>query len=116
MVIFMPPIYLFRKEGKFVEEHLMKGMPLGAIYNLPYTLKESQLEKGDTILLLSDGLPELTNNNSEMYGYDRTKNEFQSVGEKEPDEVINHLKNSASQWANDKDPDDDITFVVLKIK
>ena len=112
----MPPIYLFRKKSKLVEEHLMKGMPLGAMNNFPYTLKESHLEKGDSILLLSDGLPELTNKNNEMYGYDRTKIAFRSVGDKEPDEVVNHLKNTASQWANDKDPDDDVTFVVIKVK
>jgi serine phosphatase RsbU (regulator of sigma subunit) len=51
-----------------------------------------------------------------MYGYDRTKTEFQSVGEKEPEEIVDHLKNSASQWANDKEPDDDVTFVVIKVK
>jgi serine phosphatase RsbU (regulator of sigma subunit) len=53
---------------------------------------------------------------NEMYGYDRTKTQFQSVGEKEPEEIVDHLKNSASQWANDKAPDDDVTFVVIKVK
>jgi phosphoserine phosphatase RsbU/P len=91
-------------------------MPLGAMNNFPYTIKESHLEQGDTILLLSDGLPELTNVSNEMYGYDRTKTEFHSVGEKEPEEIVDHLKHSASQWVNGKAPDDDVTFVVIKVK
>jgi len=79
-------------------------------------LKESHLEQGDTILLLSDGLPELTNGSNEMYGYDKIKTEFHSVGEKEPEEIVNYLKNSASLWSNGKAPDDDVTFVVIKMR
>jgi serine phosphatase RsbU (regulator of sigma subunit)/ligand-binding sensor domain-containing protein len=112
----MPPALIYRKKNRALEEIFMKGMPLGSINNFPYLVKESRLEKGDTILMVSDGLPELTNDNKEMYGYDRTKTEFHSVGEKEPEEIVNHLKNSASKWANGKEPDDDITFVVIKTK
>jgi serine phosphatase RsbU (regulator of sigma subunit)/streptogramin lyase len=112
----MPPALIYRKKNRAIEEIFMKGMPLGAMDNFPYTIKETHLDTGDTILLLSDGLPELANDNNEMYGYDRTKTEFHSVGEKEPEEIVNHLKSSASQWINDKEPDDDVTFVVIKVK
>ncbi len=112
----MPPALIYRKKNQAIEEIFMKGMPLGAMKNFPYTIKESRLEQGDTILLMSDGLPELTNDREEMYGYDRTKTEFHSVGEKEPEEIVSHLKNSASQWTNGKGPDDDVTFVVIKVK
>ncbi|MCB9211282.1 MAG: SpoIIE family protein phosphatase [Ignavibacteriales bacterium] len=112
----MPPALIYRKKNRTLEEILMKGMPLGSMNNFPYDVKESQLESGDTILLVSDGLPELTNDKSEMYGYDRTKIEFHLVGEKEPEEIVEHLKNSASQWVDGRDPDDDVTFVVIKVK
>jgi serine phosphatase RsbU (regulator of sigma subunit) len=112
----MPPALIYRKKNRAIEEIFMKGMPLGAMNNFPYTLKETHLETGDTILLLSDGLPELPNNNNEIFGYDRTKTEFHAVGNKEPEEIVDHLKNSASQWVADQEPDDDITFVVIKVK
>ncbi|MEE9429908.1 MAG: SpoIIE family protein phosphatase [Melioribacteraceae bacterium] len=112
----MPPALIYRKKNNAIEELFMKGMPLGAIKNFPYSLKESFLEKGDTILILSDGLPELMNKKNEMYGYDRTKSEFHSVGEKKPEEIVDHLKTSASQWVNGNNPDDDVTFVVIKVK
>jgi serine phosphatase RsbU (regulator of sigma subunit) len=112
----MPPALIYRKKSQVIEEIFMKGMPLGAMNDFPYSLKESHLQAGDTILLLSDGLPELTNDNKEMYGYDKTKTEFHSVGEKEPEEIVNHLKSSASQWADGNEPDDDVTFVVIKVK
>jgi hypothetical protein len=112
----MPPILIYRTKNKTVEELLLKGMPLGTMKKFPYKKIESHLNSGDRILLYSDGLPELANNNDEMFGYDRIKTEFHSVGEKDPEEIVDHLKNSASQWANGKEPDDDVTFVVIKMK
>ena len=112
----MPPVYFYSSNSETIEEISMKGMPLGAMKNFPYTLHEGQLEPGDTILLLTDGLPELANANDEMYGYDRIKSEFLSIGEKEPEEIINILKDSALVWVDNKDPDDDVTFVVIKAK
>ena len=69
----MPPALIYRKKTKTVEEIFIKAMPLGTMSNFPYLVKETLLEKGDTILLMSDGFPELQNGNIEMYGYDRVK-------------------------------------------
>ncbi|MCW8850331.1 MAG: serine/threonine-protein phosphatase, partial [Melioribacteraceae bacterium] len=106
----------FRKKKNIVEEIELKGMPLGAMENFPYQVKDASVESGDTILLMSDGLPELPNGTNEMYGYDRIMNEFNSAGNKAPEEIIDHLKKTAAKWINGNDPDDDITFVVIKVK
>lgn len=112
----MPHALVFRKNRNIVEEIKLEGMPLGAMNNFPYKLGKTNLNFGDTIFLFSDGLPELTNNKKDMYGFERTKIEFQAVGEKTSDEIINHFKDSALNWADGKDPDDDVTFVVIKVK
>ena len=112
----MPPVLIYRKKNKSIEEIFINGMPLGSMTNFPYSIEKRELEKGDTILLFSDGLPELKNEAEEMYGYQRTRKEFKSVGEETPEVIIEHLKKSASTWANGKEADDDVTFVVIKIK
>jgi serine phosphatase RsbU (regulator of sigma subunit) len=112
----MPPALIFRKKKNIVEEIELKGMPLGAMENFPYQVRDASVDSGDTILLMSDGLPELPNGNSEMYGYDRIMNEFKLVGRKTPEKIIDHLKKSAAKWTTGNDPDDDITFVVIKVK
>jgi len=38
------------------------------------------------------------------------------VAENTPEEKITHLKDEDSAWVNDEEPDDDVTFVVIKIK
>ncbi|MEN8194548.1 MAG: SpoIIE family protein phosphatase, partial [Bacteroidota bacterium] len=91
----MPPVMIYRKQKQEIEELSFEGMPLGAMRNFPYRQLDRDLEKGDVILLLTDGLPELKNQTSEMYGYEKIKNEFLSVSKRKPEEIIDHLKNSA---------------------
>ncbi len=112
----MPPSFIFRSDTRVVEEHLFKAMPLGTMDKFPYELKDTTLKPGDTILLMSDGLPELNNDSGEMYGYKRIRNGFEDVAEKSPEEIIGYLKNEGSTWVNDEAPDDDVTFVVIKVK
>ncbi|MEN8194549.1 MAG: SpoIIE family protein phosphatase, partial [Bacteroidota bacterium] len=112
----MPPVFICKKESQSIEEHVMKGMPLGTFSNFPYTLIESEINTGDTILMMSDGFPELMNDKKEMFGYKQARNLFEELAGEQPEEIITKLKDAGSDWANDKEPDDDITFVVIKVK
>jgi hypothetical protein len=112
----MPPVFWYRKATGTVDELSQHGMPIGAMQYSQYTVFEQILEKGDALLLLSDGLPELQNKNKEMYGYERIRDDFQAVAEKTPQEIIHYLQKSVARWANGNDLDDDVTFVVLKQK
>jgi len=94
----------------------MQGMPLGTMEKFPYKIEDTRLKSGDTILLLTDGFPELQNDKDKQYGYKQVRNVFEEIAEKEPEEIITHLRNEGSAWVNDQDPDDDVTFVVLKVK
>ena len=112
----MPPIYIFRNETKQVEEITIKGMPLGAFDNYHYNDQRIKLKLGDTILLLSDGLPELFNDKKEMFDYPRVKEVFTKVGDKSPENIINHFVKAGDEWSDNGNLNDDITFVVLKVK
>lgn len=112
----MPPILIYRKDNRTIEEHVIKGMPLGAFNNFPYQLKETELASGDTIMLMSDGFPELMNSEKELLGYKKVRNLFEEVAHKEPEEIITYLKEEGNSWTDNGIPDDDVTFVVLKVK
>jgi len=112
----MPPTYIYRSESGKVEEYLFKGMPLGAMEKFPYELKVTKLKARDTILLLSDGLPELENSTAEMFGYNKVLAAYESVAEQSPEAIIENLKKEGSSWVNNEDPEDDVTFVVIKVK
>jgi len=112
----MPPIFYHNKETNLVEEIIIQGMPLGAMRNASYNIVEKELKSGDTILLLTDGLPEQMNNEEEMFDYSRVKNTFNEVIENSPNTIIEKLVEAGDKWMNGRVQDDDITFVVMRIK
>jgi len=112
----MPPIFYHSKDTKELEEILIQGMPLGAMKNAKYNVIEKELKSGDTILLLTDGLPEQMNNNEEMFDYSRVKQCLTSSIENSPAQIIENLVKAGDAWMNGRIQDDDITFVVINIK
>ena len=112
----MPPIYIYRNRTKTVDEIVLKGMPLGAFDDFSYQDEHVTLENGDSILLLSDGLPELFNEEKEMFDYHRVKETFEKIGHENPEHIIDYFIEVAEKWRNGRAQGDDVTFVVLKMK
>ncbi len=112
----MPALLYFRNKSQKAGEFVSNNLPLGGIKNTNYTLKEIRYEKGDTLLLMSDGFAELKNVNDEQYGYPRVMDKFKSVVQKNSNQIVEHLTNAANVWMNGREPDDDVTFVVIKVK
>ena len=112
----MPPVYYYSKENKEVEEIVIQGMPLGAMRKFSYKLIEKELKTGDTILLLTDGLPEQMNAKEEMFDYSRVKENFMQLAENSPHEIITKLTSAGDKWMEGTVQADDISFVVIKVK
>ena len=64
-----------------VEEIKLQAIPLGGPADFKYPKRETSLSKGDTLLLMSDGFPELFNNQKEILDYSRAKEIFGSIGD-----------------------------------
>ncbi len=111
----MPPAYLFRAADNSLETINIKQPPLGAFSELTYKSREFSLSPGDTLLLLSDGMPELFNPDEEMYGYRQVGKLFHGIAQKDPPDILKHLEKTYQEWLQGKTPDDDITFVVIKL-
>ena len=60
----IPPIFIYRKSKNEVEEINLAGLPLGAMKNINYDTHISDLGIEDVVLMLSDGMPELQNENN----------------------------------------------------
>jgi serine phosphatase RsbU (regulator of sigma subunit) len=112
----MPPTFYYSKLKNEVEEIIIQGMPLGAMRKFPYKIVEKQIQSGDTILLLTDGLPEQMNTNEEMFDYPRVKKHFSEIIENDPQTIIEKLVESGDNWMGERLQDDDISFVVIRIK
>ena len=113
----MPPALIYRAASGVVEEVSLKGMPLGSFVDYPYQKATLALAPGDTVLLMSDGFPEMFNGDGEMFGYERTRAIFEEVAARTPQEVVDHFAAASRTFANGSHHrDDDMTFVVMKVK
>jgi serine phosphatase RsbU (regulator of sigma subunit) len=112
----MPPIYYHHKKNNRTEEIIIQGLPLGAMGSASYKLIEKQLNSGDTILLLTDGLPEQMNSHKVIFDYSRVLKYFDEIAENIPNDIINLLVQKANEWMDGTAQADDITFVVIKVK
>ena len=110
----MPPALVRRGDGT-VEELAAPGMPLGALAGA-YEERTTELEPGDVVLLMSDGLPELPDADGEPLGYERVEQAVARATDTEPQALIDALLRSADAWAGEGPPNDDITFVALRLR
>jgi serine phosphatase RsbU (regulator of sigma subunit) len=111
----MPPALLHRAAGGAVEELAVEGTPLGS---LDYAYRESEVAvaSGDTLLLMSDGFPELLNDQGDPLGYPQARAAFEKAASGTPEEIIAALGKAAVGWAGEQPPNDDVTFVVVRVK
>lgn len=112
----MPPALLYRGETADVEEVSLEGLPLGGLAHSTYHQWETTLGAGDTLLLMSDGFPELLNGDSDPLGYRRVRELYESCASHDADDVIAELSAAADHWTEGRPPADDITFVVMKAR
>jgi len=105
-----PPTYLLRAGG--VQEIIIPSSPLGILGNV-YESREIQLESGDYLVWMSDGLIEATNHRDDAFGYDRTI-EALSGDFASPTEVRGRLLAAVDAHAEGREPDDDRTLVVMR--
>jgi serine phosphatase RsbU (regulator of sigma subunit) len=112
----MPPVLVYRAASGDVEEIALRAIPLGGMTNYQYKQQELAIAPGDVIVLMSDGLPERFNAENEMLDYTATKHALAVAAHRPPQEIIEHFVSVGDEWSNGRPQDDDVTFVVLKVR
>jgi hypothetical protein len=87
------------RDGREVE--LPPGLPLGVIPGMTYEQTSFQLEQGDRLIFLSDGVVEATNSQGELFGFERTQ------------QVSNEPARYIAQTAKRFGQNDDITVISI---
>jgi len=109
------PHLLLLRNGE-VEELGEGGFPLGISDKTEYPLLSCQLESGDVLLLVSDGVVEATNSVDEMYGFPRLNNALCSVDPSlNAEALLAELLENVNAFTQDSEQSDDMTLVVVKV-
>jgi phosphoserine phosphatase RsbU/P len=89
------------RDGREME--LAPGLPLGVIADVNYEQATHQLNRGERVIFLSDGVVEATNAEGELFGFERTQ------------QVSNEPARYIAQTAQRFGQNDDITVVSLYV-
>ncbi|MFZ0453389.1 MAG: SpoIIE family protein phosphatase [Ignavibacteriaceae bacterium] len=89
-------------------------MPLGLFCNMQYNVRKIKMEKGESIILYTDGLSEAMGKEDEEYGETRIINFAKNNFENLPQEFINLLVNDVNEFAGNSKMNDDLTIMVIK--
>lgn len=112
----MPPVLIYRAETGEVEDVKLTGIPLGSVTSYRYRQQQLKLSSGDVIVLMSDGFPERFNPSGEMIGYEQANSTLAESASQSAQAIIEQYVRDADVWAEGYPQDDDVTFVVVKIR
>jgi sigma-B regulation protein RsbU (phosphoserine phosphatase) len=112
----MPPILIYRAATRTIEEVPLRGAPLGGLSSYDYRRSELTLALNDTLLLLSDGLPERFNAAGAMFGYEAIKELLLAHASAPLQMIVERLLQAGDEWAAGNPAGDDMTFVALRRK
>ena len=114
----MPPAYFYSSEKDELKEILVGALPLGSFKDAIHMEEEIPFkDKGDILVMMSDGLPEAENAEGEMVGYERTEQKIRELSDKSAEEIKNGLVQLCDKWLDgNAELKDDMTFVIIKRK
>jgi serine phosphatase RsbU (regulator of sigma subunit) len=111
-----PPGYVLGPSGAVRQHLLSTDVPLGIFPdgNFP-TAPAIQLEPGDIVLLLTDGVLEARSPGGEWFGGERALRLVQAQRTRSAREIVEALYHEVRCFTHERPQDDDITAVVVKV-
>ena len=110
----MPPTYYYNAKKDSVEEILVPNLPLGGIEGEKFDGVKKDFKKGDVVVMISDGLPELPNKEDVLLDYPKVFECIKNNCNESADEIKDALVRMSDSWADGLMNPDDITIVVIK--
>ena len=108
--------FALKKGSSFEINKTKHDIPVGVMGDYEYKNNEIKLNKGDKIFLYTDGLPEASNSELEMFNLDRmvdTLNDFKNVNTKE---LLSKVTSRIDEFVGEATKFDDLTMMALIYK
>ncbi|HTP44939.1 MAG TPA: PP2C family protein-serine/threonine phosphatase [Candidatus Acidoferrum sp.] len=109
------PLFLYFLKHDCFEKMNAQGLPLGIsssfVSDPPVVL---ELERGDMLVLATDGFFEWANAQGEQFGTVRMEENIRATKEKPPSEIISNLYKAVIEFSGGTAQQDDLTAIIIK--
>ena len=92
------------------------GLVIAAMEDLEYEEYELQLEPGSALFLYTDGVPEATSPEKELFGTDRMIDALNTDPEAEPEQMLRNVRIKIDEFVRDAEQFDDLTMMSIIYK
>ncbi|MBU1076461.1 MAG: SpoIIE family protein phosphatase, partial [Spirochaetes bacterium] len=108
-------IFVFKKKAGNIEEYYTKDIPVGVMEDTKYKKGSFKFNKGDIILLQTDGIYETMNEKKQQFGLERVKKLLKNYKDKSVQEINQFIMSEVERFKGEGVPQgDDITILTLK--
>lgn len=105
-----------KQGGKYELLQDKHGFVIGGMEGMKYSEYEIQLDSGEMLFLYTDGVPEATDSENNMYGTDRLLEAMNSKEHTDPLELLGSITDNVDQFVGEADRFDDMTMLAVTIK
>ncbi|MCR4754794.1 MAG: SpoIIE family protein phosphatase [Lachnospiraceae bacterium] len=92
------------------------GMMVGAMPGVKYTDYEMELEKGGCLFVYTDGVPEATDANCQLFGTDRMIDALNMEPLASPEALLKNVKDATDEFIGDAPQFDDLTMLAVTLR
>ena len=106
---------LRKPDGDFELFRDKHGFVIGGMAGMKFKEYEIMLEKGGTLFLYTDGVPEATNASEELFGTERLIEALNMNKEKGPRQLLPEIKKAVDDFVGEADQFDDLTMLAVTL-
>jgi phosphoserine phosphatase RsbU/P len=107
----LPPLLIRSNEVRRIDA---TGLPLGMFSTEQFSVTEFKMEKGDTLVLYTDGLSEMADSSGREYGTERFPQMLQANASRSPREIISECMLELEGLRNSAGVADDLTLMAIQ--
>ena len=93
-----------------------RGLPLGVSENAKYEVCSCEIKTGQIIHIGTDGIWEARNSQGETFGKERLRNVLRQNADEPAEKIVAAIADAVWDFYGDKEQEDDITPVIVKIR
>ncbi len=97
----------------FKDKH---GFVIGGMEGMKYRQYEIQMEKGDTLFLYTDGVPEATDKNNQLFGTERMLAALNISPDGSPKQILENVRRETDRFADGVQQFDDLTMLCIRLE
>ena len=107
---------IFKKDGRFELFKDRHGFVLGGMDGMRFKSYDLQISPGDKLFVYTDGVPEATDADGELFGTDRMIAALNSCAGDSPEQILHKVKSAVDTFVGDAEQFDDLTMMCLEYK